>query len=210
MPRNYTPPPDDSEPLDAAPSDEVAAEAPAAPVRALPFLGMGNDGAAPVLARPTPPVLLAFSPVRWDVYTVDGEARVLPALRTIRPRPGTNGITQRRNGKIDLSGLRENLAEAGWTLLDPRNYNRPSAIVADSWVPAWAQELEDGTVIEDPAAYASYVAGLVDRGVVRGPSPIDRKRLDAKLRQLDAGMAKQHGKDRERGQIAEKLAAVAA
>lgn len=134
-----------------------------APAARLPFSGLG---AAPAqVRRPVgPPVLLAFSFDRNpDVFRVNGTDRVLPILRTIRCREGTNGIARKRSGDYDLSGLEFNLRESGWVLIDPARYN---VAHEGGWRPVWSTVKADGRVVEDPDKYNAFVAGLVDDGTI--------------------------------------------
>jgi hypothetical protein len=174
----------------------------------LPFAGLGTSPAA-VRQPKGPPVLLAYSPDRNpDVFKVDGVDRVLPILRTVRCRAGTNGITRRKNGDFDLSGLEDNLRESGWKLIDPTRYN---VAHEGGWRPVWSTVRADGRVVESPAKYAAFVASLVDDGTLPPPSeagierqaehlravathpkmvdrPRDREKAEARVRLLDAAL----------------------
>lgn len=181
--------------LSAGAASVPAPEPPDNGKRALRPLKIVGDDRAPVAAFSSvlpedqhAGIVLIYKPGRIEVY---GD-RVLPDLVHAPLENGVGGVTQRRDGSFNISGLRENEEQNGAFLL-PFSWgyvgegqgpaNRLGVVPCDL---AWSNQSE----------YLALVASWVDEGRLPAPSVDDLDRLLAR-KQRDLDLLYAHQKNPE-------------
>jgi hypothetical protein len=172
-----------------------ATEAPAAPsgARAMRPLKIAGGALGPAAAYndalPADQhagIVLIYKPGRYEVF---GD-RVLPALVEHPLENGVGGVSQRRDGTYNISGLRDNEEQNGAFLL-PQEWgyvgqgdgppNRFGVVPCET---AW----------RTPAEYHALVASWVDAGRLPKPTALDLERL-LERKQRDADGIRSHQKN---------------
>lgn len=132
--------------------------------------------------NPSPAFVFMFHPELWFVL----EGQVVPALKRQRLQNAVNGITQREDGKFDLSRMREIQAKKGWVMLDPMIDGKEAYLYAPvegvyltRWETAHAGSRH---ITPNPKAYAAWLRKLIAAGKLPAPQPYVLESLLATLR----------------------------
>lgn len=149
---------------------------------------------------------LVFAPDRWDVL----EGKLVPSLYRLSLTPGANGVTRGSGGRPDPGEAIVQVERSGhfilpWNIGGEGNYLRAfqvglgqdrrtgAPVKVYSWHTRWEQLFAGSEVIQsDTAAYAEWLSGLVERGLLLRPRPYVVERL---RRQYETALHKRMAKD---------------
>lgn len=150
-----------------APEPEPA-PAPAPAIPALPPI-VGGDEDPPERALSSAdalPFVLIYSPGDC-LLTDDGP---VPRVIEQRLQPGLGGVSRDKRGQWHMSGLSDDVRQAGRRILPlALGYCVQAIPGTDLYRPAWG-EVRDGRIVEDPIKRTAFVARLVAEGHLPPPS----------------------------------------
>lgn len=154
------------------------------------------------------PFYLVYTPDRWDVI----EGYLVPSLYKLSLTPGANAVTRGAGGRPDPTDAIAGIERQGhyilpWDIGGDGQYIRAfqvgigqdrktgAAVKIHSWHTRWEQLYAGSDAIQsDTAAYARWLHGLIERGLLPHPRPYVVERL---RRQYETALHKRLSKTGE-------------
>ncbi len=125
--------------------------------------------------------LLRWHPERWHVM----HGRLIPQTSGFPLQAGVNNVRRSRDGRWLIREATAQAAERGWRII-PTDVDGPgTSYFADSAGTYRWQKRHPGSsvVATDERAYAAWMAGLIERGVIEPIRPYVAERIAEQLRQ---------------------------
>lgn len=168
--------------------------------RMVPEFATKQSGATAPFCDPSPAFVLVFNPRRWCVLG----GKLIPSLHKMALEAGVNRVDVGRDGRILFADARARIEEKGRTLV-PFEWGpegsylqavecrpRGGKNTATAHMTVWERAaLGDTETYTDEAAYAEWVAGLVESGKLPAcPAYLARRMLEKTLTKLREAQAR--------------------